>query len=248
MKWHNFTKIREGKRIVNHLYDQCVAVANQYHEGVLGLPFVPVNSAFQWWTDFGRYAALHENYRRSSRPVAGAVIVWSSNFLGDWNGHIGVVLSVNGDGTITTLEQNVSATKRWTHRYRRPQAMPGLLGYLIPHKNPAAKKPTIVDKIKALFTSEEDDEMKPTIHIRTEGNFEATRAHPEIGRDLRAGQSRADGNVVVFRGFEVTANRAVATAWARTSAQGTGKETSRTNRAGYMEIQRQAQRLSLELA
>lgn len=95
---------------------------------------------------------------------------------------------------------------------------------------------------------EDDDGMyKPTVHVRTQGNFEATRAHPEIGKDLKAGQSRKSGNVTVFRGYEVTTNKSVATAWARTHAKGSGQETSRTNRSGYIAIQKEAQRISLEI-
>lgn len=100
-----------------------------------------------------------------------------------------------------------------------------------------------------IVEKEDDDGMyRPTVHIRTQGPFEATRAHPEIGTDLKPGQSRKDGNVVVFRGYEVTTNRNVAIAWARTHTGGAGKETSRTNRAGYIAIQKEAQRISVEIA
>lgn len=98
------------------------------------------------------------------------------------------------------------------------------------------------------ITIEEDDDMKPTVHVRTEGNAEWMRAHPEIGRDLAAGKSRKDGKVTVFRGYEVTADSKIGTAWARTHALGSGNETSRTNRSGYIEIQKQAERLSLAIA
>lgn len=94
---------------------------------------------------------------------------------------------------------------------------------------------------------EEDDEMKPTVHVRTEGGTEYMRAAPEIGKKLKPGTKRADGSVTVFRGYEVTTNANIGIAWARTHTRGAGHETSRTNRAGYLEIQRQAQRLSVEM-
>lgn len=99
-----------------------------------------------------------------------------------------------------------------------------------------------------VIQKEDDDGMyRPTVHVRTQGNFEAMRAHPEIGKDLKPGQKRKDGNVTVFRGYEVTTNQSVAKAWARTHARGFGQETSRTNRADYIAIQKEAQRISVEI-
>ena len=96
---------------------------------------------------------------------------------------------------------------------------------------------------------EEDEDMwKPTVHVRTEGNPEYMLAHPEIGIDLKPGEKRNDGDVTVFRGYMVTSSSAIARAWARMYARGLGQETSRTNRAQYIEIQAEARRLSLELA
>lgn len=94
---------------------------------------------------------------------------------------------------------------------------------------------------------EEDDEMKPTVHVRVDGGTEYMRAAPEIGAKLKPGAKRVDGKVTVFRGYEVTTDENIGAAWARTHTRGVGGETSRTNRAGYIEIQRQALRLSVEL-
>lgn len=94
---------------------------------------------------------------------------------------------------------------------------------------------------------EEDDDMKPTVHVRTDGNTEWTRAQPEIGKDLSKGKSRKDGKVTVFRGYEVTTDSKIGTAWARMHAGGSGNETSRTKRADYIAIQQQAERLSLHM-
>ena len=100
---------------------------------------------------------------------------------------------------------------------------------------------------------EEDGMYKPTVHVRTEGPFEATLAHPDIGADLEqhtgpgTGGKRTQGAVTVYRGFMVTADRDIAVAWARTHAKGSGGETSRTDRAGYIAIQVEASRIAAEL-
>ena len=103
---------------------------------------------------------------------------------------------------------------------------------------------------------EDDDMWKPTVHVRTEGPFEATLAHPEFGLDLDqhtgpgTGGKRltGDGKATVYRGFMVTADKALATAWARMYTKGSGLETSRTDRAGYIAIQVEASRVSAEIA
>lgn len=90
---------------------------------------------------------------------------------------------------------------------------------------------------------------KPTIHVRVDGGKpgEYTLAHPEIGADLKPGSKRQDGKITVFRGYMVTADVGVGQAWARMYARGAGGETSRTNRADYIQIQEAAQQVSLEL-
>lgn len=95
---------------------------------------------------------------------------------------------------------------------------------------------------------EEDDDMKPTVHVRTEGSLEYTLAHPEIGTDLKPGQKRAEKGITVFRGYQVTSNAEIGKAWARMYSRGAGSETSRTNRADYIRIQEAAQQVSLELS
>lgn len=97
------------------------------------------------------------------------------------------------------------------------------------------------------FRFDEEDDMRPTIHYRTDGGGEWTRALPEIGKGLKPGEKRVDGKVTVYRGFEVTADTKIGTAWARSDARGVGGEHSRTKRSDYIEIQAQATRLSVEL-
>lgn len=149
---------------------------------------------------------------------------------------------------------SVSSSRVRGHREFAATACPGpylwpRLGSIRSQANTRLKGGSSKPSIPVVIPEEEDDGMyKPTVHVRTQGNFEATRAHPEIGKDLKPGQKRKDGNVTIFRGYEVTTNQAVATAWARTHAKGGGRETSRTNRSGYIAIQKEAQRISLEIA
>lgn len=133
MSWGQFTAQPNGTRIYNHGYDQCVALANQYHEEVIGGGFVPVASAYQWWTNYNSYAQLTSKYTQSSSPVAGAVVVWRGGIYNAVDGHIGVVTRVNGNGTYDTMEQN--AAQRYLGRYTR--SMANVLGFLIPRSNPA---------------------------------------------------------------------------------------------------------------
>lgn len=135
--WASFAATQPGTRILNNQYDECVAVANRYHQGVRGLPFVNVRSAHEWWTRYGNLSALNNNYTRSQTPVPGAVVVWSGAGWNAQHGHIGVVVSVGKNGLFTTLEQN-TAFSRWTTRITRSVRDAGLLGFLIPKgTNPA---------------------------------------------------------------------------------------------------------------
>lgn len=95
---------------------------------------------------------------------------------------------------------------------------------------------------------EEEDDMKPTVHVRTGITpIEYMLAHPDIGVDLPATGSRKDGDATIYRGFMVTTSVPVGRAWARMYAKGHGNETSRTNRAQYIELQTEARRVSLAI-
>lgn len=98
-----------------------------------------------------------------------------------------------------------------------------------------------------ITTDEEDGMYKPTVHVRTEGTIEWMLGHPDIGSTLAAGKSRRDGKVTIFRGFMVTTDRSIGVAWARTHARGDGNEQSRTDRAGYVSIQRELTRVSEQI-
>lgn len=134
MSWAQFTAQPNGTRVYNHGWDQCVALANQFQEEVLGGAFVPVDSAYQWWTNYSSLPQLTSKYVPSTTPVAGAVFIGRYGIYQAANGHIGVVTSVNGNGTFNTMEQN-AGTWRYLGRYTR--GMANILGFLIPRNNPA---------------------------------------------------------------------------------------------------------------
>lgn len=99
---------------------------------------------------------------------------------------------------------------------------------------------------------------KPTVHARqTNGNdTEWMLGHPTIGADLpvftgtaseQNSRLSADRKVKTFRGFMVTVDRDIFTAWARTHAKGAGEITSRTDRDGYVAIQLELSRIAGEV-
>lgn len=134
MNWTQFNSIPNGTRVLNHGWDQCVALANLYHEDVIGGSFVPVGSAYQWWTEFWNFRTLTDNYTPSNTAVPGAIFVARYGLYDAPNGHIGVVTHVNPDGSFNTMEQN-AGTWRYVGRYHRGYT--NVLGFLIPKKNPA---------------------------------------------------------------------------------------------------------------
>lgn len=130
-----FQSIPTGTKIKNHGYDQCVALANHYWENTLGLPLpIGIGSAYQWWTTRYSQPNLTRNATFSDKPVAGALFVARYGRYNAPDGHIGVVTSVNGDGTFNTMEQNAE-NNRYVARYTR--GMANILGFIIPNNNPA---------------------------------------------------------------------------------------------------------------
>ena len=106
---------------------------------------------------------------------------------------------------------------------------------------------------------EEDTMSTTTVHARIGDDGTETEwmlGHPEFGKDLpefdgdatdENSRLTADKSIKIFRGFMVTVNRDIFTSWARTYAKGTGQITSRTDRDGYVEIQKQLSRVATEL-
>lgn len=133
MRWEAFKRIKTGQRVLNHGFDECVALANLYHEEVLGGRFVPVGAAYQWWTQ--EHPQVAGIYTRSPHPVAGAVFIARGGLYNTQFGHIGVVTQVHPDGSFSTLEQNAEK-HRYVARYRRENDA-NVLGFLHPKINPA---------------------------------------------------------------------------------------------------------------
>lgn len=130
--WATVTGLPTGSRIFNHGFDECVALANWYHEGILGGDFVPVNSAHEWWNN--SYNQIDAIYTRSAHPAPGALFVARGGIYNTPHGHIGIVTAVHDNGTFSTLEQNAEG-HRYVDRYTRSTR--NVLGFLIPKHNPA---------------------------------------------------------------------------------------------------------------
>lgn len=166
-QWAEFTAIPNGTEVFNHGYSQCVALANRYNEEAVGGAFVPVASAFQWWTERDALPQLRDTYFASAAPVAGALFVARGGIYDARDGHIGVVTGVNADGSFTTMEQN--AEQRFVGRYTRVNGAE-VLGFLVPRPNPA---------VPAAPQSEEDD---MTIYIRRDSKSTVYAYSPITGR------------------------------------------------------------------
>ena len=229
----------------------------RFTQTVFGAPVAHPSARSAWDAQEGRHV-------NAWPPRGVAVPIWLDHWgrygsparFANW-GHAAVSLP---DGTV--LSSPLLVQQGGQARYKSILAMmrdlggnPRYLGWseymnglrvVEPVKGAAAKpKPGA-----PVVVQEEDDEMKPTVHVRLDGgkSGEYMVVHPAIGRDLAAGGKRVEGNVTVFRGYMVSTDAAVGTAWARLYARGSGGETSRTDRAGYIAIQSAATRVSLEVA
>ncbi|MGO3147075.1 MAG: hypothetical protein ACTIJ6_05280 [Leucobacter sp.] len=214
------------------------------------------NAPLVYGLDSATKAANATKYRHTTRKmpnVAVPVWFWHYGTYGGVTGEFGhVVVWVPGRGFLTspwylahgqewysTLEE---IERRFNAKYRFwSEDINGL--------RVAEPKSIPVDE-----PEEEDEDMwKPTVHTRLDGKAvgEYMLAHPDIGKNLKKGESRKDGAVTVFRGYMVApttkAGEAVGVAWARMYAKGAGSVTSSTNRAGYIAIQGEATRVSVEL-
>ena len=203
-------------------------------------PDVPVLLWFEHW---GAYNDGNGPY--DGRPVGAR---------GNW-GHVAV--HVPGDAIYTSP---LTGTARGSQRYANIDQMAAQMNLVYVGWSADINKLLVAEPGTAPLPEpepepekEEDDMYKPTLHIRTEGEFEATLAHPEIGKDLARFASpttesmkRKDGKVTVFRGFQVTSDKSIYVAWARMFCIGDGSATSHTDRAGYIAIQAEATRLATE--
>ena len=140
MLWDEFVAIPNGTRILNHNFDQCVALANLYHEQVIGGAFVPVGSAYQWSTDFSRYLQLTSNYTQlpaHANPEPGDIFVSRGGIYNSRDGHIGVVVRSWNGSTFGTKEQNAENNRYVYQTYNRTKA--NMLSYLRPKQSPIPK-------------------------------------------------------------------------------------------------------------
>ena len=119
MTWTEFLNIPNGETVFNHGASECVALANQFNEGVLGGGFVAVSSALQWWTN-ENVATVHGFDRISSAPQVGDIFIASGDLYDNYFGHIGVVVRAWDGSTFGTMEQNVGG--QYVSRHDRTMA------------------------------------------------------------------------------------------------------------------------------
>jgi hypothetical protein len=119
MSWGDFLNIPDGTQVLNHSWDQCVALVNLYNEGVLGGGFVQTPNAIGWW-DNKNVANVHGFERVASNPQVGDIGIASFGLYDSVNGHIFVVTRAWDGTTFGTMEQNGGA--RYVARYNRTMA------------------------------------------------------------------------------------------------------------------------------
>lgn len=172
MSWEELNDLPNGTEIKNHNYSECVAVANQYHQGVLGLRLPSgFGHAREWWTRRAEKPEIYENYTFSQAPAPGALFVARGGIYDAASGHIGVITAVVPGGFMT-LEQNTgTGQRRYLYRYLRTQD-PNILGFLIPNRNPATSTPA---------GQEEENTMKYAIRYVEDGWDKVKVFHPESG-------------------------------------------------------------------
>lgn len=139
MSWQDFLNIPNGETVFNHGASECVALANQYNEGVLGGGFVQVGSALQWWTN-PNVAAVHGFDRIDSAPQVGDIFIASGDLYNLPFGHIGVVVRAWDGSTFGTMEQNVYG--EFVSRHDRTMA--NVDGFLRPQNQAAINPPAPV--------------------------------------------------------------------------------------------------------
>ena len=128
MSWDEFLRIPDGTEVFNHGASECVALANQYNEGVLGGGFVAVGAAKDWWFNTN-VADVHGFYRIDSNPQVGDIFIASGDIYDNYFGHIGVVTRSWDGGTFGTIEQNAGIANAVS---RHDRTMANVDGFLRP--------------------------------------------------------------------------------------------------------------------
>lgn len=105
MSLAEFEAIPNGEVVFNHGAAECVALANQFNEGVLGGGFVRVGAAKDWW--FNEHVAeVHGFTRVNDNPQHGDLFIASGDIYDNAFGHIGYVVRGWDGSTFGTIEQN----------------------------------------------------------------------------------------------------------------------------------------------
>lgn len=126
MSLAEFEAIPDGTTIFNHGASECVALANQFNEGVLGGGFVAVGSALQWWTN-PNVSSVHGFERITENPQHGDLFVASCELYDCTYGHIGYVVRGWDGSTFGTIEQNAGIPNAVTRHNRTMANVDGFL-------------------------------------------------------------------------------------------------------------------------
>lgn len=126
MSLAEFEAIPDGTTIYNHGASECVALANQFNEGVLGGGFVMVGSALDWWTN-QNVAAVHGFERITENPQHGDLFVASCEIYDCQFGHIGYVVRAWDGSTFGTIEQNAGIPNAVSRHNRTMANVDGFL-------------------------------------------------------------------------------------------------------------------------
>ena len=126
MSLAEFEAIPDGTTIYNHGASECVALANQFNEGVLGGGFVRVGSALDWWTN-ENVAAVHGFERVTDNPQHGDLFVASCEIYDCQFGHIGYVVRGWDGETFGTIEQNAGIPNAVSRHNRTMKNVDGFL-------------------------------------------------------------------------------------------------------------------------
>lgn len=191
MSWAQFLAIPDGTRVVNHSYDECVALANLYNEAVHSGGFVMVPDAKSWWFN-GNVSANHGFTRVASNPQVGDIFIASAGLYNSAFGHIGVVVRAWNGSTFGTMEQNGGA--RWVARYDRTMA--NVDGFLRPVNQGPLQAPVVSlagDQRRAgpngvfrrAAPSTASERLKPDLEKGVVGNFAGwVRGEAVSGNDV----------------------------------------------------------------
>lgn len=126
MSLAEFEAIPDGTTVFNHGASECVALANQFNEGVLGGGFVAVGSALDWWTN-ENVANVHGFTRITENPQHGDLFVASCEIYDCQFGHIGYVVRGWDGNTFGTIEQNAGIPNAVSRHNRTMANVDGFL-------------------------------------------------------------------------------------------------------------------------